>query len=234
MKNTKFKNSIISRHTAVGNKGQGIWCDIDCDNIEISASVVSGNSETGIFYEISKRSLIVNNIVYDNGSSGICISASSGCNIINNLVYANFRGIVIHGVPRTYSGVIYELRNNSAQNNILINNTDADIVVAPNSPNASDNRSDYNLYYYQNGKSIFKLGYDRTLQGISAWQAASGNDVHSNETPPRFTDLSQHNFRPVAGSPAIGKGLPNNLVDVDFDGNPRDKKRNDIGPFQIN
>lgn len=234
IKNTQLKNSIITRHTAIGNKGQGIWCDIDCDDIEITASLVSGNSETGIFYEISKRSLIRNNIVYGNGSAGIYISASSGCNILNNLTYANSRGLVMHGVPRTYSGVTYELRDNRVQNNIIISNTDADLVVAPDAQNAGNNKADYNLFHNKNGKSIFKLGYGRTLQGITAWQVATGNDVHSNEASPKFIDIAKHNFRSSTGSPAIGRGLPNRLVGIDFDGNLRDKKTNDIGPFRFN
>jgi len=233
IKNTQLKNSIITRHTAVGNKGQGIWCDIDCDNNEISSSLVSGNSETGIFYEISNYCIIKNNVIFDNGSAGIYISASSGCNILNNLTYSNSRGIVLHGVPREYSGVTYELRDNNVQNNIISNSTDAELVIAPNSSDAGNNKTDYNLYYNKNGMSVFKLGYGRTLQGITAWQAATGNDLHSITANPKFVNVSRRNFHPAAGSPVIGRGLPSRKVDVDFDGNPRDKRTIDIGPFRL-
>ena len=64
---------------------------------------------------------------YKNDTNGIYISASDNCGVYNNLVDENFRGIVIAGIPRKS----YTLFNNMVENNIIINNKDAEIVIEP-------------------------------------------------------------------------------------------------------
>ena len=229
IKSVQLKNSVINHHTAVGNNGPGIWCDGDCDDVTISAARVYGNSGNGIFYEISKRGLIINNIVYENAGNGIYISASESCKVFNNLLYANKRGLVLHGVPRKG----HVLKNNLAENNILVDNIEVDIVVARLVPEVVDNRTDYNLFYQRRGKLQLKFGHDQIYQSLDNWVSRTGYDTHSVIEDPKFVDVEKHDFHLVIGSPAIGKGNPNSLVQEDFDGVSRDSTKEDIGPYKF-
>lgn len=232
VKNTKFVKSTIKNHVAQENKGSGIWCDIDCSDVVIESSKAQKNEGMGIFYEISKNALIKNNIVSENKQHGIYISASQNCNVLNNTAYANMRGIVVHGVPRSAYGKKYLLQNNLVENNILANNSHADLVLAKPSTDTTSNNSDYNLFYQSSGLLNNRLDYAGAMTTLAQWQKNTGNDKHSLVGDPRFKSAAQVDFKILIGSPAIGAGHFSPLLKEDFSGAVRGKQI-DIGPYKL-
>lgn len=230
VKNVKLVNSSIRNHVSLHNYGHGIWCDIDCNDVIIDSNKVQENEGTGIFYEISEKAQISNNIIFGNKLHGIYISASSNCNIINNLVHANMRGVVVHGVPRSAFGKKYVTFNNNIYNNIISENSNADIVFARKSESFGDNYSDYNLFFQSKSQLVNRIDYAAPIYTLAQWRALTSNDIHSIAGDPYFVNKNKYDFRLSSKSPAIGTGKNNNLVVVDMLGNKRSLSK-DIGPF---
>ncbi len=76
------KNSIFEN---TQGRGGGLWCDIDCSNAVMVNNVVRNNAGPGIFYEISSKGIIANNLVYDNRTAGIQVF-SSETKVYNNTI----------------------------------------------------------------------------------------------------------------------------------------------------
>jgi len=229
VKNVRITNSTITGHTSIGNQGPGIWFDSFCDSDVISSCIVQDNHGAGIFYEISTNALIKNNIAVGNSSHGIYVSASNGCVVANNLACKNLRGIVVHGIPR--SG--YTLENNLVENNIVGENSEADLVLAKPGNDCRGNTSDYNLLFEPHGSQKMKYGWDKSVSSLTGWQEITGQDRHSIQGDPQFVNAGGTDFHITAESPAARHGRPEKMVTTDYDGRPRDPLRNDIGPYQI-
>jgi len=227
VKNVPIANSSISHHVSVGNNGPGIWFD-NCDSISIFSCDVHENTNVGMFFEISRGGIIANNIVYANKNSGIYVSASKGCLVANNLVMKNGRGIVLHGIPRAGNS----LMNNRAENNILCDNGEADLVIAHPGSDCQGNTSDYNLFFPSQGSPKMKYGWDKAINSIAGWHELSQQDAHSVQGDPQFVNEGAFDFHLKPTSPAVGKGIAEKTVAVDFDGTSRNTGRNDIGPYQ--
>jgi len=76
------KNSIFEN---TQGRGGGLWCDIDCSNAVMVSNISRNNGGPGIFYEISSKGIIANNLVYDNRTAGIQV-LSSETKVYNNTI----------------------------------------------------------------------------------------------------------------------------------------------------
>ena len=76
------KNSIFEN---TQGRGGGLWCDIDCSSAVMVNNIVRNNGGPGIFYEISSKGIIANNLVYDNRTAGIQVFASE-TKVYNNTI----------------------------------------------------------------------------------------------------------------------------------------------------
>jgi hypothetical protein len=84
------------------NAAAGLWVDIDNVDALIEENLCEDNDDAGIFYEISYRAVIRNNVIRRNGhrdpawgyGAGIQISASRDVEVYGNTVEDNARGIV--------------------------------------------------------------------------------------------------------------------------------------------
>ncbi len=124
---------------ALGNVGTGIWYDIDNRECEIAHCLVLGNSDSGIFVEISGRGgfEVHHNVCVGNGTGdnwaagGICLGESTDCDVHHNLCIANPTGISIREQgPREFDGrdgeiVSYRNERHSIHHNLLVGNTRA-------------------------------------------------------------------------------------------------------------
>jgi len=227
VKNVKMYNSVIEKHTSMGNNGPGIWFDVECKNITISDCKTISNKGNGIFYEISDYATIMNNITTNNGKNGIYIASSNNCGVLNNLVSGNYRGITVAVEP----GRPYTLLNNNVKNNIIANNKNAEIVIAPDREVSKDNRSDYNLYFNNNKKINLESGYHNSFRNLDQWQNGTGNDMNSFVDDPKIIEVSADSLFLSPNSPAYGKGVYIAMVKKDFNDNTRKKDRFDIGPY---
>ena len=86
--NVTFRDNFVHH-----NLWDGIWYDGDNVGSLIEGNRVEDHPGSGIFYEISGRGVIRNNIVRRSGEHGVFISTSKDVEIYKNWLEDNFRGI---------------------------------------------------------------------------------------------------------------------------------------------
>ena len=86
--NVTFRDNFVHH-----NRWDGIWYDGDNVGSLIEGNRVEDHPGSGIFYEISGRGVIRNNIVRRSGEHGVFISTSKDVEISTNSLEDNFRGI---------------------------------------------------------------------------------------------------------------------------------------------
>ncbi|MFN8052496.1 MAG: right-handed parallel beta-helix repeat-containing protein [Acidimicrobiales bacterium] len=92
-------NGLTVRYSSFsGNASAGLWCDLYCDRVSIVGDFVADNALSGIFVEVSRRSLIASNVVAGNGtasgsddeqSAGVKVTGSTGVTLEHNTLYGN-------------------------------------------------------------------------------------------------------------------------------------------------
>jgi nitrous oxidase accessory protein NosD len=104
------------------NRWDGIWYDGDNVGSIIEGNRVEDHPGSGIFYEISGRGVITNNVVRRSGEHGVFISTSKDVRIDTNSLEDNVRGIQYFvDCGRVGSGAIgSDLSNDLARNNVVI------------------------------------------------------------------------------------------------------------------
>lgn len=115
------------------NAGTGLWCDINCHNAVYEDNLVERNDGAGIFYEISYKAAIRNNVVRHNGIDGkawfwgvnILVLESEGVDIYGNIVTVSPGGcgIVIADQGRPIEGGGKPGKYKTRDNNIHDNET---------------------------------------------------------------------------------------------------------------
>ncbi len=103
MKITHSEGGIVRRMVAVGNRGPGLWFDIDDRNFLVEQCLARDNEGSGIFVEISRDFVLRDNLCVGNGggrkgswaNSGILIAESPGCLVEHNVCVDNRTGIGI-------------------------------------------------------------------------------------------------------------------------------------------
>jgi parallel beta-helix repeat protein len=168
-----------------------------------SGNTVSGNTshdneDSGIDVDHSTNNLVVNNLIYENGDHGIDNTGGSpGNRIIANTVYKSVTaGINVEG---TSTGVT--IANNVAvDNGIASPRTHSNIRVESGS--TSGTTLDFDLVYLSVPDTMViwnSVGYN----SLAAFRSATGQEAQGIQADPRFTSVSGHDFRVLAGSPAI-------------------------------
>jgi len=111
------KGAVILRHTAVANRGPGIWLDIDNQETKIHRCFCADNTGAGIFIEISGQGGIevADNLCVGNGSNmnwggaGILLGESCNVKVANNLVVGNKEGVAVRMQgPRKFFSKIHK------------------------------------------------------------------------------------------------------------------------------
>ncbi len=102
------RDGVVRRCRAVGNRGVGIWFDIDVRDVLVEECFAKDNARHGIYVEISGGFTIRNNLCVHNGtedhwgSGGISLGESDHCTIENNTCVLNPTGISLREQgPRT-------------------------------------------------------------------------------------------------------------------------------------
>jgi parallel beta-helix repeat protein len=97
-----FRNNHVHHNTGIG-----VWFDHNNINSMIEENLIEDNTDAGIYYEISYRATIRNNVVRGNGlghtglsRAGIVISESSDVEVYGNTVSGNAQGITAFQQPR--------------------------------------------------------------------------------------------------------------------------------------
>ncbi len=220
------KRIRVIGHTAERNRGPGIWFDADCTDGEIAHCLCRDNDGHGIFYEISERAHIWNNLVLRN-SGGLAIEGSMGCRVDHNLSAGNDYGLLLlrDQFPK------WQARDNVIRNNIFANNLDFEVVAVAPSLRCARNTLDFNLYHRQAGPLRFEIHHEAAFCGLDAWRTRTGWDTHSILADPGWVAPERDDYHLRADSPALGAGVALESAAIDFDGRSR-PLRSAIGPFE--
>jgi hypothetical protein len=177
MKLTACNDVRVARHTAIDNRGTGIWFDLYCRNVVVESSVAAGNA-SGIVYEISDQVLVANNTLDDNAA-----------------------GIVVHGLPRDE----HTARNNRVRDNVIGFSRAVDLVLVVGLPDHG-NASDHNLFAGRARAVKVALARDWshrvTHTDLAAIARASGDERTSRVGDPRWVDRARGDYRLRDDSPA--------------------------------
>ncbi len=158
---------VVDWNEIYNNKGNGMWCDVDCKDITYSNNRVHHNARRGIHYEISSGGKIFGNVVWENGwatperanGAGIGVSNSTDTEVYDNVLAWNADGIGITGLDRDGTDHDYVRDNNVHDNIILMDDLSSDTEnrfalgwISGWSPQmfnpAHRNRGENNVYYY--------------------------------------------------------------------------------------
>jgi len=251
--NTPPTGHQIRHHTAKYNNGAGVWFDTVGSGNVVEASLFEGNLIHSIDFEAAAGpNWIVNNILAGttktNGNippvldgAAISLSSASYTHILNNtIVDSDGPGICIGGYLRDG----YYSHDTRFFNNIIVNSGITAVFVGGGPPSylredpiVGSHDFDNNLYYDNPITITFpKLGtlYENEYWSLSEWQQNRGEDLHSLDAPPMFTNPASRDYSLQTGSPAIdaGRDLPD--VTEDFLGaSRRDGIRTDIGALEL-
>jgi hypothetical protein len=175
------------------NIGPGLWTDINNVGTVYDSNLVEGNTEAGIFHEISYACRIVGNVVRHNGTSsspwvlgaGISISNSQGCDVSGNYVGDNANGIVGIASNRggdatlpNYKG-LWLLKDNSVHDNVVRQARGVSGIATDCKPNGSScldpyssaaaNSFDHDRYFVKGGSPFSWASGNKSF---SQWQSA--------------------------------------------------------------
>ena len=161
----------------------------------ISGNRLHDNQDTGLqFSGAANNNVSFNNRSWNNGDHGYDHLASTGVMHVNDLAYANF-----------LDGFSFEGNASGGQTHgcVAVNNGEFGLWVDTNS--AVGFVSDYNLFWNSTAQPPVKFGVT-SYATLAPYQAASGQDAHSKQADPKFTNGAAADFRLLAGSPAIDAG----------------------------
>lgn len=119
IKITSAKNILFDSNLLDSNNATGFWCDLGCFNADIVRNVAKNNAHHGIFYEISAKSNIVDNLIINNATRGLSISSgdandpTKGVKVYNNTILGNAENAV-----KVYQITADQVANRSRCNNI--------------------------------------------------------------------------------------------------------------------
>jgi parallel beta-helix repeat protein len=185
-----LRDSEVSGHRAIGNRGDGIWFDWMNSNNRVHDNVSAYNAGFGIHYEASRQGYIYNNYVFGNRQRGIYLPHSSDSVVAYNLVVKNgYEGIAVIDEGRSKDKPELAPRANRVLGNIVAWNGRSSLVLPMG---LLDNAADYNLYVSAKEPPGFSVGWGSRespiRKGLDAWRAASGQDANSwnesSDVPP--------------------------------------------------
>lgn len=167
------------------NDGVGVWFDIDNRDALIADNRVRANSISGIFYEISDRGRIVDNVVEGNGfgdpvhGGGILVSNSAEVLVEGNRLEGNVHEVyAVHGT-REAGDVVRETTGLVVRDNHIVVSGSVGVYASIEEERVYDpatNRFESNHYVLAGCVRCFEWrGAELDVEG---WQAA-GQDVDS-------------------------------------------------------
>ena len=171
---------VLRANRVHGNRGAGLWCDIECRDVLYEGNVVERNRGAGIFHEISYSAVIRDNVLRHNGlgkrgafwrSNNILVAASQDVEVFGNTITVDPGScgiILLDQGRRNKMGGTYKTRNNNIHNNVTTFEgtgcAGAVVDTAIDSENATiiqdgDNRFDANVYRFPSGDATFQFAW---------------------------------------------------------------------------
>lgn len=128
IKVTVSQNVIFRNNNVHHNDGPGLWCDESCVNTTFEGNRVAYNSSAGIFFELSSKAVIRNNVLWQNNQAGapwywgaeIQIAASEQALVHDNVLVVRESGRAIMLIDQNrwkVGGGFYKTRDNRVTDN---------------------------------------------------------------------------------------------------------------------
>jgi hypothetical protein len=87
------------------NKSHGFWCDQECTDVIIGSNQITGNLQTGVFFEISDGLLLINNWIQSTGDHAVKAGGgSTGMRMIQNTIVGGPGVLGVYTDRRSYPG----------------------------------------------------------------------------------------------------------------------------------
>ncbi len=229
LKVSEGTNQKWTTNLAEDNKGDGLWCDLRCNNVTIVNNVVRRNTFRGLKYEISANGIIAGNLATDNATYGILANESANVQIWNNTSVRNQRDIEVTEGFRTSSDPTFpfDVRNVTIRNNLMSYGKGAGTVAlfALEDYTKTSNGAqmmvslDYDGYHRLSATNPTLLAVwanypaGSLLSGsIAAFRNNTGQEAHGigvdATVDPFFVNATSNDFRLKSTSVARGAGTP--------------------------
>ncbi|WP_066475769.1 right-handed parallel beta-helix repeat-containing protein [Bosea sp. WAO] len=173
--NVTFRNNDVHE-----NDGPGLWCDERCVNVTFEGNRVTRNSSAGIFFELSSKAVIRNNVLSQNNQAGapwywgaeIQIAASEEAAVHDNVLEVRDSGRAIMLIDQNrwkVGGGFYKTRDNRVtDNNITFLGQGSTGGVSVSDPSAA------NFAIIERGGNLFDRNVYRVAPGAPAPRFAWG------------------------------------------------------------
>lgn len=241
-----------ARHVSVlDNTLEGfLYTGIDIpgsSQVSLTGNVIRGSNFAGVRLRARSTDVTISaNRIYGNGV-GVLVEFSGPADLANNFIYGNRQeGVLLRGVVDDVA-----LRHNTfhantcaiciensvgsigVRNNILWADGSGNQCYAVDAPSQTALSSDRNDLYATGSAGTGDWG-GLVCDGLSDWQAASAQDLHSLPVDPAVrdadsVDLQERDYHLTNRSPLINLGDPSD-IETDIDGDSRtDDAAPDIG-----
>ncbi len=214
------KENTVTGCLVQDNVGTGIACKDGSTTVVIVKNIIRNNGKEGLYaWGRHTDVTIAFNLIINNGSYGFHAGSGEGLDItlINNTV-ANNESHALFVSPRYISIPV----SMNARNNIFCADGPGRVCVYMERNLAGS--LDYNTYYTTNGACTGF--YAQAVRArLGEWRAATGQDLNSLETDPRFVDSANGNYHLMSTGGRLHDGTwisdPESSAAIDA-GNPGD------------
>jgi len=222
MKFTRSSNMVWRGNLVQNNNGNGLWCDLYCDDLTIVKNVSRNNGRNGLTFELSTNGIIASNVIYGNGLNGVYALESSSVNIWNNTLFANdVRQLNVTDGVRPEAVNVVTIRNNVLSGATTGTQTQLAVI------DANDQRTAAQMGVTANHDAFFRVS-PTSPEWLATWSngpltpvlATSIADMRTRTTAedrgmeangssnPYIANANGLSFGRPAGSPAVAAGQP--------------------------
>lgn len=102
LKTGKTKGTKVLDSYIANNHSHGLWYDESNTDVLIANSVIVDNQQSGVFFEISDRMLLINSYIRSSGSrEPLTIAGSSGVQLVNNTIIGGANPVGVYTDSRS-------------------------------------------------------------------------------------------------------------------------------------
>jgi hypothetical protein len=215
------------RKPQFGKRGDGI-----IEGATLEGNVIYRNGEQGgaaINLACVHDSTISNNLIFDNRAGGIALFNDHRRDMVD---FGSKRNRILHNtvVFRTGEGrACVSIKHGSTDNLIRNNILAAGRLAVYEFDDVSSFTADSNVLWGASGAAIGSNEDTGAAKNAAQWRQSTGNDQHSSYGDPKL----DKEYRPLAGSPAMGRATEEASVRADVDGKPRPRSGRTIGALEV-
>ena len=104
LKTSRSRHLVVRNSVIADNRSYGLWFDQSTVNVDLVRNRITGNSGSGVFFEISDDLLMVDNYIRGKGQRAVLLSGSSGLKLVNNTVVGGASPLVVSTDLRSRPG----------------------------------------------------------------------------------------------------------------------------------